>query len=346
MHCDTEGREAEASGLRSFLQQSIMKTVPTPRHTLIPAALALALAACSQGGALPGPEAEMPPPSPASSSPPRPAEARSSAEEPLPAEGTLAAARRSFVTRLLHRGPAPQEYKNEQPPPGVTEVRYTSGDLQLKGWLSAPVPGKERAPAVVYLHGGFAFGLEDWRDASAFVDAGFVVFMPMLRGENGNPGVYEAFYGEVDDAVAAGSYVRSLPHVDGDNIFVVGHSVGGVLAVLTAMMPSVYKAAASFSGYLDTQRFVARSPPELVPFGLVNPEETRVRNPHEFASSLRIPLVLYADVANLSQAERFAGKARDAGKPCEIVEVPGDHATMVAPSVARAIEAFRAHMKR
>lgn len=318
-----------------------------PKHILSPAALALALAACSPGGALPGPEAELPLPPPASSRPSRPPEARSSsAQEPLPAEGTLAAARRSFATRLLHRGPAPQEYRNEEPPPGVTEVRYPSGDLQLKGWLSAPVPGKERAPAVVYLHGGFAFGSEDWRDASAFVDAGFVVFMPMLRGENGNPGVYEAFYGEVDDAVAAGSYVRSLPHVDRDNIFIVGHSVGGVLAVLTAMMPSVYKAAASFSGYLDTQRFVARGPAELVPFGLVNPEETRLRNPHEFVSSLRIPLVLYADEANLSQAERFAGKAKDAGKPCEIVEVPGDHATMVAPSVARAIEAFRSYTNK
>ena len=37
----------------------------------------------------------------------------------------------------------------------------------------------------------------------------------MLRAENGNPGVYEGFYGEVDDAVAAGRFLASLPFVDG-----------------------------------------------------------------------------------------------------------------------------------
>lgn len=265
-----------------------------------------------------------------------------------PADGGLRAARRSFVTKLYVKGPAPQEYRDEQPPPGVQEVRYPSGDLQLKGWLSgppSPPSGQERRPAVVYLHGGFAFSASDWADARPFAEAGFVLFMPMLRGENGNPGFHESFYGEVDDAVAAGEYVKSLPYVDGDRIFVVGHSAGGVLAVLASMMPSVYKEAASFSGYLSMRRFVSSSPDELVPYSRTRPEEIVLRDPHEFVSSLRIPVVLYADLTNQEQAERFAARAKEAGKPCEIVSVPGDHATMVAPSVSRAIERFRSQKK-
>src|SRR5262249_22189024 len=146
----------------------------------------------------------------------------------------LAAARKSFATKLKTRGPAPQRYRKEQQPPGVQQVEYTSGELKLKGWLYVPPSDGKRRPAVVFLHGGFAFATNDWTDAAPFGEAGFVLFVPMLRGENGNPGVYESFYGEVDDAIAAGQYVTSLPQVDGKNVFVAGHSSGAVLTCLTA----------------------------------------------------------------------------------------------------------------
>ena len=139
----------------------------------------------------------------------------------------LAEARRGFTTKLNRRGPAPQEFEEATPPAGVKEVLYTSGELKLKAWLSEdPGQGKKR-PAVVYLHGGWSFAPIDWQDAARFVDAGFVVMMPMLRSENGNPGIYEGFYGEVDDAIAAGRFVSELSYVDKDNVFVAGHSVGG-----------------------------------------------------------------------------------------------------------------------
>jgi dipeptidyl aminopeptidase/acylaminoacyl peptidase len=132
----------------------------------------------------------------------------------------------------------------------VTEVEYMSGDLKLKGWLSADAGDGRKRPAVVFLHGGWSFDVEDWRDAEPFAQAGFVLFMPTLRAENGNPGIYESFLGEVDDAIAAGRFVSSLPNVDG-NVFVAGHSVGGVLTCLVAMLPSPYKAAAALDAYVD-----------------------------------------------------------------------------------------------
>src|SRR3954454_1666897 len=66
-----------------------------------------------------------------------------------PAED-LAAARRAFVTKLRVRGPAPQEYTPMQPPPGVQEVTYPSGDLRLKGWLHAGGGTGARRPAIVF----------------------------------------------------------------------------------------------------------------------------------------------------------------------------------------------------
>jgi dipeptidyl aminopeptidase/acylaminoacyl peptidase len=255
-------------------------------------------------------------------------------------EEDLAGARKSFDTRLKVRGPAPQRYRNEQPPPGVQQVEYTSGELKLKGWLSAPPEGK-RHPAVVFLHGGFSFGAEDWRDAAPFAKAGFVLFVPMLRGENGNPGSYESFYGEVDDALAAGRYVSSLPYVDGGRVFVAGHSSGAVLTCLTAMMPSPYKAAAALDGYVEMESWAKHSPRALVPYDPADREEVRLRNPMAFVGSLRCPLTLYAGESR-EVNEALAERARQLGKPCELVIVPGDHSAMVAPAVQKAIAQFKA----
>ncbi len=39
--------------------------------------------------------------------------------------------------------------------------------------------------------------------------------IPILRGENGQPGSYTMFYDEVDDVLAASAALASLPYSDG-----------------------------------------------------------------------------------------------------------------------------------
>jgi uncharacterized protein (TIGR03067 family) len=260
---------------------------------------------------------------------------------PGAAADDLATARKGFATTLRVRGAAPQPYQNDRPPAGVKLVEFPSGDLKLKGWLSADANDGKKRPAVVYLHGGFAFGDGDWEDAEPFAKAGFVLFMSMLRGENGNPGNYESFFGEVDDAVAAGRFVASLPNVDGENVFVAGHSVGGVLTCLVAMLPSPYKAAAALDGYVAMENWAAGSPDALVPYDRTDPREVRVRNPMAFAGSIQCPLRLYAGEDTRAVNEPLVVLAKRAGKDCELVVVPGDHQAMVAPAVQKAIAWLR-----
>ena len=253
----------------------------------------------------------------------------------------LASVRRGFITKLNSRGPAPQAYEEATPPPGVKEMYYTSGNLQLKAWLSEDPGDGKKHPAVVYLHGGWAFAPIDWQDAAPFVDAGFVLLMPMLRAENGNPGTYEGFYGEVDDAIAAGQFVSELPQVDPERVFVAGHSVGAVLATLAAMTPSPYKAAAALSGYLDMKSWCDFEHPSRVIFDTTNLEEIRLRDPMAFAGSLQIPLILYAERGGMDEINAlFLKRAKGAGKTCELFVVEGDHMSMVAPSVQHAIKWF------
>ncbi len=261
--------------------------------------------------------------------------------KPVVAADDLATARKGFATTLRVRGPAPQPYQNARPPVGVKLVEYTSGDLKLKGWLSANANDGKKRPAVVYLHGGWAFGDGDWEDAEPFVKAGFVLFMPMLRGENGNAGNYESFLGEVHDAVAAGRFVSSLPNVDRSNVFVAGHSVGGVLTCLVSMLPSPYKGAAALDGYVDMESWAAGSPDEHIPYDRNSAAEIRVRNPMAFAGSIRCPLRLYAGEDGREVNAPLAVAARKAGKDCALVVVRGDHQAMVTPAVQQSIVWFR-----
>src|SRR5262245_4349555 len=101
-----------------------------------------------------------------------------------------ARARAGFRTKLVRKGPAPQGWSPLEPPAGVTEVEYPSGELRLKAWVNRPPDEKRQHPAVLFLHGGFAFGKGDWDQTKPYRDAGFVVLAPMLRGENGQPGAF------------------------------------------------------------------------------------------------------------------------------------------------------------
>jgi pimeloyl-ACP methyl ester carboxylesterase len=170
----------------------------------------------------------------------------------------LPKARAGFKTRVTPN-PKYQADGPVDPPPAklFSVVRYPSPAGKLAAYLS-PDPGDgKKHPAVVYAHGGFggingmAFGREPF---VPFREAGFVLFCPSWRGENDNPGKYEMFFGEVDDAVASLEYLAKVPYVDPARIYMVGHSTGGTITLLTAESSPRLRAAFSFGGAPDLAR--------------------------------------------------------------------------------------------
>lgn len=257
----------------------------------------------------------------------------------------FAAERAKFHTTLRVHGPAPQKFQAEPPPSGVREVTYTSSGLQLKAWITDPPTDGKLHHAIVYCHGGFAFGADDWAQSQPYRDAGFIVMMPMLRAENGNPGEFEMFCGEVDDAIAAGNYLASAPGVDKKHIFIAGHSAGGTIANLASLLPSPFAAAASFGGTMDAGKFVA-SPQwrAIAPFDPDDATEIRMRSAKPLFGAIQTPLLLAAGakeswlVPSLHDLERNPPQTK---KQLSTAIVPGDHFSAVNEEIARSIAFFK-----
>jgi acetyl esterase/lipase len=210
-----------------------------------------------------------------------------------------AEARRNFETKLVHRGPSPQEadypwqQENILAHPGRHVLDVPSDGIGLHVFHDPPnSPGKR--PAVIFLHGGFAFGDGDMEMAQPFRDAGFVVVMPVLRGENGQAGDFTLYYDEVADVLAVADALGSLEHVDTNNLFVAGHSAGGTLATLSALASKKFRAAASFSGSMNQGAIVNDPDSEwLVVFDTSDPREVQMRSPEAYAGSFKCPARLY-----------------------------------------------------
>ncbi|MCI0455811.1 MAG: SUMF1/EgtB/PvdO family nonheme iron enzyme [Gemmataceae bacterium] len=248
-----------------------------------------------------------------------------------------------FQTKLLRKGPSPQSWSPLKPPAGVTEIEYPSGELRLKAWVNRPADESHKHPAVLYLHGGFAFDRSDWDQPKLYRDAGFVVLTPILRAENGQPGAFSYFYDELEDVLAAAEYLSKQPYVDTNRLFVAGHSVGGTMTLLAALASPRFRAAASFDGACYRPEFITRA--KTMPFDSSDPREIQVRSPMAYASSFKCPLRLYhgtesADFFRLMSLHT-AALAKRRGIDIEAVEVEGNHATHVPRAMMQSIAFFQ-----
>ncbi|MFO0637341.1 MAG: alpha/beta fold hydrolase [Nannocystaceae bacterium] len=247
-------------------------------------------------------------------------------------QGTFLQRRAEHPTALRHDGPSTGPQRLAPAPAGAQQIAFDSGALTLAAWLALP-PGPGPHPALVYLHGGFSLAPSDFEAVRGFVDAGWVVMTPALRGENGNPGRFELLWGELDDAVAAIQWISTRDEVDPRRIHVAGHSVGGGLAALVSLRPDApVRSSASIGGLYEPSTFGrwARSDGNaaLVRFDPADREETelRVLGPH--LAQMVHPHVAYIgrdDTPFLDTAARIEAAARQAGAPLQVVPVAGDH---------------------
>ncbi len=254
--------------------------------------------------------------------------------------------RTHFRTKLLQKGPAPDKYENLVAPADGDQIFYRSGagsELELVTWVSKYKRTRQPKPAVLFLHGGNAMGMGHWNLMKPYMDAGFVVMMPSVRGENGQMGNFSGFYDEVDDVLAAADRMAHLPGVDQNRLFIAGHSIGGTLTMLASMSTHKFRAAAPISGNPDAFRFFNRYPQDIR-FDDSNEREFEVRTALCYAESFKCPLrVMHGteeDHFN-DRADLLARRARRAGIRIETDTVAGNHTSALPAEIAQSIHFFQ-----
>ena len=125
------------------------------------------------------------------------------------------------------------------------QVSIMRDGLRLRGQLDKKVPGN--CPAAILFHGFSGdLGYESWSPyqmlTERLTDAGLAVVRFDFNGHGKSDGDFSKMdvLNELEDAIAIFSYVRTLDFVT--DIYVVGHSQGGVVAgMLAGCYPDVLK---------------------------------------------------------------------------------------------------------
>jgi acetyl esterase/lipase len=252
--------------------------------------------------------------------------------------------RRAHVTDLTEKVRAPEKVAYVKPPPGVREITYPSGDLQLKAWFAMPPqPLGDALPAIVYLHGSFALGTEDFNQCKTFLDAGYTVLLPSLRGENDNPGHFELLYGEVDDARAAVHWLARQPNIDKGRLYAFGHSVGGGLSALLSLWDDLpLRATGSSGGLYPYTVFGAWS--DMLPFNRRDPLERQLRLLLGNTGDMKHRHFAY--IGDEDELTSVVGPAAEELKttnaPLTVTVVEGDHFTSLTRSMRRFVKDIEA----
>ena len=182
-------------------------------------------------------------------------------------------------------------------------IVYPSGALRIVGHLMRPA-GHGRHPTVLYARGGNAeFGKVDpyaLLRLQQLVQRGYVVLATQYRGADGGDGQDEFGGRDVDDLMELARLARTLPFVDGDNLFLHGRSRGAMQAALALRRGIPVRAAVLVSGAYDLQAVLAQRPrmhrvfAARIPDFAEQPErELAKRSALRWPDELRVPVLIF-----------------------------------------------------
>lgn len=244
-------------------------------------------------------------------------------------------AKAGFKTKLVENAYKPGGAAAEVE--GFQIVRYPSPAGELAAYLSSDPGDGKKYPAVLWAHGGFnGIGPATAEQAKPFIEAGCVVMCPSWRGENDNPGKFELFGGEVEDAVAALNYLAQLPYVDASRIYMAGHSTGGTITLLTAASTPLLRGSFSLGGAPDIANVLRNGGYEHMPFDKSSDAEVRFRSPVNWVGLIRAPLWYFEGEKSfyVTDAKWMEASAQRLGVAlrAHVIE-RNDHYTVVSPLI-------------
>lgn len=266
-----------------------------------------------------------------------------SAQALVESYGSFAEAHDAFTTTL-----ARQENDSDtvpEPPEGLFDlVSYSSKVGDLAAYVSSDPGDGEKHPLIIWVVGGWGNGIDDFpwcypawdndQTGSAFWQAGVLTMYPSFRGGNGNPGHYEALFGEVDDIVSAYEYAASLPYVDPDRIYLGGHSTGATRALLASEYTDKFRAVFCY-GAVDEVKYHNNS---QFTFDTENEDEFTMRSPIHWLDNVKSPTFLIEGRDGNSENLERMQQATDNENIHGYVIEGADHFSTLAPLTRLAAE--------
>ena len=249
---------------------------------------------------------------------------------------TFAEAHDAFQTTLARQDSDSDPIPD--PPPGVFDlVSYPSKVGDLAAYVSSDPGDGEKHPMIIWIVGGWGNGIDDFpwtyptwdndQTGSAFWRSGVLTMYPSFRGGCGNPGYYEALFGEVDDIVSAYEYAASLPYVDPDRIYLGGHSTGGTRALLASEYTDKFRAVFCF-GAVDEVKYHNNS---QFTFDTSIKEEFTMRSPIHWLKDVKSPTFLIeGSEGNAFNLRNIQKASTNENIHCYIIE-GADHFAALAP---------------
>jgi dipeptidyl aminopeptidase/acylaminoacyl peptidase len=221
-------------------------------------------------------------------------------------------------------------------------------------------PATERPPLIVVTHGGPTAAAGSTFDSSIqyWTSRGFAVADVNYGGSTGYGRAYrERLDGQwgrvdVDDVIAAATFLVKAGRVDGNRLAIRGGSAGGytTLAALT-FRPEVFKAGASYYGIsdlealeLDTHKFESRYSHGLIAPYPERRDIYRSRSPIHALDRLSCPLILFQGLEDTvvppNQSQMMADAVRARGLPVAYLAFEGEqHGFRKAATIVASLEA-------
>ncbi len=203
-----------------------------------------------------------------------------------------------LVSSLIQNPGTAQKSSSEQ------AIWYASDGLRIKARAFWPA-GKGPFPGIVFGHGGVD-GLSDSsiRRCRELTKAGFAVFAPSYRGEDGSQGTVEVAKGEVNDILNGLEVFRQDSRLDSDRVAMMGTSHGALIGLLAVSRSDQFRALVFAYGVSDifawwdylvatnqvgtdalTKRIYGTGPTS-------RPESFRIRNGMSVLETINVPVLI------------------------------------------------------
>jgi acetyl esterase/lipase len=249
--------------------------------------------------------------------------------------------RKTFKTVLTKN-----EYKPDgeaDTPPGnlIKKITYSSSVGDLVAYISNPPKDHKKYPILIWARGGHG-GIGRWLWEKDYIfdiamKKGILVMAPSWRQDNNNPGRFSLFLGEIDDAISAIEYVKSLEYVDQNRIYMAGHSTGGTMSLLTPLASSDIRASFSIGGVADMSINTANGRYGREPYDYRKDDENYIRSATNFVHDIKNPIFYFegSEIESyIKMSQTMQKKAREIKAPFYAYSIEGsDHSRHVTPLI-------------